>query len=219
MVSITGFRGLFGVKDSTSESSGHTPTPLLEIISSASARMSRFFIWTNNSSRAASQSSRGPISSNSMEKKIPSIKVSETQATHKTNHGFFFRWTNHSGNTIDQSTTTARSVDTSGVSFPSKAMSPLSSMDHNVSPLSSGVDLGATRTSDSRNDADELPIFMHSGSLEVPRQSASSRGLDGWARTAALREYEDRSKRWARKGRLTPPAESWTFDKAQVESS
>ena len=235
MVSITGFRGLFGASDSTRGSTGRTPTPLLDKISHVSSRMSRYFVWTTNSSQAASRAlSSDP---NNEEKSIPNAEVSETQAAQRAKPSFFFRWTTHTTNsTIDQSTcndtdetsklykpsssgtgpaTAMRSVDTSGISMPSRAMSPLSSMNHNISPLSSGVGVGGTRTSHNSVEGEELPIFMHSGSVETPRQGAPPKGLDSWAitaRRAAMRDYEHRSKLWAKNGRLTPPAESWTFD-------
>lgn len=224
MVSITGFRGIFGSSDSTRGSSGRRmPSYFAEKLSSVSSRMGHFFIWSSESSASATQIS--DASSDSVNRKE---KKNAKEIHHS---GFFFRWATH---TVDDNSERAnsdadeitsvtqlrpvsrsasrdveRSVDTTGISMQSK-MSTLSTRNYDVSPLSSGVGIGGARKS-SCSDIDErtieLPITRHSPTASELAAPPSPNGLGSWAvaaRKAAQADYEDRARAWGRSGQLSP---------------
>ena len=214
MVSITGFRGIFGSSGSTRGSSSERTMPFTSIakkITTATSRMGRFFTWSTNSS--ASRSHVTDEAGNSVNRKeFGSVTTSQVPSQRKRRRSFFFQWTTRAGETTwdtvdshDEITSITalrsnphgqpkiveppRSTDTTGVSMLSTTMSGLSTTNPVVSPLASGVSMGRSHRA-SHRDLDMqtigLPVPGHYDAIQAPKPAAAKpTGFGSWA-TAAV---------------------------------
>lgn len=239
MVSITGFRGIFGVVSQRGSSGRRTPSYFAKKLATVSSRMGRFFIWNSHASQTEiTEMTEATERSGSIQRK---------HSPHS--RGFFFKWTTRADSTLDSiididriTSITAlhshpvaintpqppkpakkrsidRPIEISGISIPSASLSPLSTQNPTVSPLSSYVGTAASRGHD--RDSYNVPLAYsyfpghHSSSpargtrlvSDAASPSTAHRPIFGGPSMAQV-SWEHRAREWSRSGQLSPDPEA-----------